>query len=181
MGVIIHTSSQLSSQKSSQKSSPVRSTVPHLCLPITNPLPSLHCTLLKTLSKILQFLQNPYENRSPFRLLYTSLASYLLFSLPAVSGACLVAAGSWLACRLGFPLSSSSRLICPANAPLSLGVRGAVVLDEMTALGEMVGFDDVAPSPCSPWACSSWNCRARLARSASAFDARSALMDFFAK
>jgi hypothetical protein len=123
-----------------------------------------------------------YENRSPFLLLNTSLASYLLFSLPSASGACLVAAGSWLACKLGFPLPSvarSSRRISPASAPLSAVLRGAAVLELTTALGEMVGFDDVCV--CSPCACSSWNCRWRFTRSASAFCARSALMDFFAK
>lgn len=123
-----------------------------------------------------------YEKRSPFLLLNTSLASYLLFSFPSVSGACLVAAGSWLACRLGFPLSScarSSLLISPANAPLSIVLLGAVVFELTTALGLIVGFELVAP--CKPWACSSWYCRWRLTRSASAFCARSALIDFFAK
>lgn len=93
-------------------------------------------------------LGTAHEKRSPFLLLYTSLASYLLFSLPSVSGACLVAAGSRLACKLGFPLSScalSSRLISPANAPLSDVLRGAVVLLLTTALGEIVGLDEVSP------------------------------------
>jgi hypothetical protein len=123
-----------------------------------------------------------YEKRSPFLLLNTALASYLLFSTPSVSGACLVAAGSWLACKLGLPLSSyalSSRLISPANAPLSDVLLGAAVFELTTAFGLTVGFDDAVP--CSPCDCSSWYCRCRFTRSASAFCARSALIDFFAK
>ena len=123
-----------------------------------------------------------YEKRSPFLLLNTVLASYLLFSAPSVWGACLVAAGSWLACKLGLPLSScalSSRLISPANAPLSLVLLGAVVFELTTALGLTVGLDEV--EACRPCDCSSWYCRWRFRRSASAFCARSALIDFFAK
>lgn len=124
----------------------------------------------------------PYENRSPFRLLNTSLASYLLFS-PSFSGACLVAAGSLFACTLGLVVSSS-RLIWPATAPLSPTLRGAAVFALTTALGPTVGFELAVldgEDPCKPCACSSWNWRARFWRSASALAARSALIDFFAK
>src|SRR5690242_12385400 len=131
----------------------------------------------------------PYENRSPFRLLYTSLASYLLFPSPSLSGACLVAAGSALASELGFA-PRSSLLTAPATALLSPTLLGAVVLLLTTALGLIVGLEAVGglsealgaeEKGATPWACSSWYCFIRLWRSASAFWARSALMDFLAK
>jgi hypothetical protein len=127
-----------------------------------------------------------YENRSPLRLRNTELASYLLFSFPSVSGACLVAAGSALACMDGFPESSpcaalSLARISRASTPLSAGAAWAAVLEETTALGEMVGLEAGSESPYRPWACSSWYWRTRFWRSASAFSARSALMDFLAK
>ena len=130
------------------------------------------------------FFRSFHENRSPFRLLNTSLASYLLFS-PSFSGACLVAAGSLFACTLGLVVSSSL-LIWPASAPLSPALRGgAAVFALTTALGLTVGLElvafEVGEPPCRPCACSSWNWRARFWRSASALAARSALMDFFAK
>ncbi len=43
-----------------------------------------------------------HEKRSPLRLRYTALASYLLFSLNSSSDALCGGAGSWLACMLGF-------------------------------------------------------------------------------
>lgn len=115
----------------------------------------------------------PHENRSPFRVRYTSLASYLLFS-PSLSGACLVAAGSALASELGLAVRSSLLTAAATSPPL----RGALVLALTTALGLIVGFDVAALGVC---ACSSWYCRTRFSRSASAFCARSALIDFFAK
>jgi hypothetical protein len=61
---------------------------------------------------------------------------------------------------------------------LSAGAARALVLAATTAFGEMVGLEDGSYRPCC---CSSWYWRMRFWRSASAFSARSALMDFFAK
>lgn len=113
---------------------------------------------------ILQYLslsQNPL-NRSPFLLLHTSLASYLLFSAtlcPSVSGACLVGAGSaLLASLLGFAAES---LVIPLSFPFA------------TFCLEDVGYR----SSCSRSLC----CRAARSRSRWRFACLSALTDRFAK
>lgn len=93
-----------------------------------------------------KFISAPYENLSPFRLLNTSLASYLLFPSPSLSGACLVAAGSAFACTLGFPVPSSP---APLLSPVLVLVLGAVVFALTTLFGLIVGFEAVG-GVCSP-------------------------------
>lgn len=106
-----------------------------------------------------------HENLSPFRLLYASLASYLLFSLSlcaSSSGACRVGAGSKFACELGLP-SSSSPL---RGAVVDVGFNGVVAVREEGLADRLFSSSHV---------------RWRFMRSSSAFCARSAFMERLAK
>jgi hypothetical protein len=130
-------------------------------------------------SSHLQASTRDYENRSPFRLRYASLASYLLFSLllsSAPTGSCLVGAGSMLASILGFPLVPPypGPPAIPLPAPLRLELCGAAESNWDVVDCE----DDWGLFKCC---CSSWNTAMRFWRSVSAFAARSALMERLAK
>ena len=122
-----------------------------------------------------------HENLSPLRLRYGTLASYLLFSptlCASSSGACLVGAGSTLACELGLPssyppsapapsfLSLPTSLVMLRGAVVDVGFKGVVAV-RVEGLGDM--------------SCSSCHWRMRFWRSASAFAARSAFMLRLAK
>lgn len=83
------------------------------------------------------YSQSPYENRSPFRLLYGAELSYLLFSLvcsDSVTAACLVAAGSVLASWLGEPaVSVIAGAPLPVAADEDVGSMPAYSIDRISS------------------------------------------------